>query len=204
MTPQEPTSAPAAPDAAGTDAPPSDPQGAPAAPQPVAGRGRSKATAKKRAKAGKPGRKIGPHARERAYQLIVEGYPLRAIARDLAVRVETVIGWRDSVEGRDAVAALKAKRNQELGATLRQGRMDLEALVPSAIEALRDALGVANPQVRVRAAREILDRAGLPRTEVHEERGGGDLDLSALSAEELDTLRDLHAKASERTGGPQS
>lgn len=200
MTPQEPTSAPAAPDAAGTDAPPSDPQGAPAAPQPVAGKATKKGKHASRKKAGKPGRRIGPEARAHAYRLLAEGFSCSAVARDLKIRVDTVIVWRDSPEGSDEIRRLREQRNAELGATLRQGRLDLETLVPRAITALGDALGAANPSVRVRAAREILDRAGLPRTEVHEERGGGDLDLSALSAEELDTLRDLHAKASERTG----
>jgi len=48
--------------------------------------------------------------------------------------------------------------------------------------------------VVVRAAAQILDRGGLPRTEVHEEHTG-ELDLSGLLPEELDQLRALHAKA---------
>lgn len=192
--PQEPASAPAEPEALGTEEATSAPEGAPAGHVSEAQEAHATKPKPVRKKAGKPGRKIGPAARARAYALLAEGFSCSAISRELKIRVDTVIVWRDSPEGQAEVRRLRTERNAELGATLKQARLDLEMLIPRAITALGDALAASNPNVRVRAAREILDRGGMPRTEIHEEHGG-DVDLSGLSLEELEQLRALHAKA---------
>lgn len=194
---QEPVAAPSAPDASGTGNAAPEGQTADAAPQDgaaMAPPAPPAAPRKIRKKAGKPGRKIGPMARSDAYRMLAEGVSCSAVARELKVRVDTVIVWRDSPEGEKEIRRLKELRNVELGATLREARKDLEMLIPRAIKALGDSLASSNPNVKVRAAAQILDRGGLPRTEVHEEHTG-ELDLSGLSPEELDQLRALHAKA---------
>lgn len=142
-------------------------------------------------------RRIGAPAREEAYQMIAQGIPLRAVARELRIAHETVMVWRDSPEGQKRLEELRRKRDVELGAVLNKARQRLEELIPRAIERLSDALESPNPQVALRAAREILDRGGLPRTEIHENRAEA-LDLSVLAEEDLDTLRRIHETAARR------
>lgn len=194
--------APDAPQGDDATATPSPPSGTPKAPRkgkPASGKARPRgksATPAKPAKAAH--RRIGPAAREEAYRMIAEGIPMRAVARELRVNHETVTAWRDSSEGKERLDALRAKRDQELGAIQRKARLQLEALIPRAVQRLGDALESANLNVVVRASAQILDRAGMPRTERVEAVGDGEIDLSELTAEELDQLRALHEKASRR------
>lgn len=186
-------------DATATPSPPSGTPKARRKARPAPGKGARKAKPGTPAKQGKAGRRrIGPEAREEAYRLISEGVPMRAVARELRVHIDTVIAWRDSSEGKERLDALRAKRDQELGAIQRKARLQLEALIPRAVQRLGDALESANLNVVVRASAQILDRAGMPRTERVEAVGDGEIDLSELTAEELDQLRALHEKASRR------
>lgn len=204
MTPTDPTdttpaqeavAAPPAPEATGMATAPPRVKRSPGRDHRRPKRAKSKPKAKAPPDPTKPDRRrIGAPAREEAYRMIAEGVALRAVARALKITLETVMAWRDSPEGKARLEELAKKRDQELGAVQRKARLKLEELIPRAVLRLGDALESANMNVVVRAAAQILDRGGLPRTEVHEEHTG-ELDLSGLTPEELDQLRALHAKA---------
>lgn len=192
--------APDAPQGDDADATPPPPSGTPKArrkAKPAPKRGARKAPgAKRHASAG---RKIGPDAREEAYRLIVEGLPLAAIARELRVKAHTIAAWRDSEEGIARLKELREARNVELGATLKSVRLQIEAALPRAAQVMADLLDHPDPKVRLRAAAQLCDRGGVIRTErLLEGQDPDSLDLSSLTAEELDLLRALHEKASRR------
>lgn len=195
--------APVAPQGDDATATPSPPSGTPKArrkarPAPGKGaRGLARRSGTKRHAAA--GRKIGPDAREEAYRLIVEGLPLAAIARKLRVKAHTIAAWRDSEEGISRLKALREARNMELGATLKSVRLQIEAALPRAAQVMADLLDHPDPKVRLRAAAQLCDRGGVIRTErLLDGQDPDALDLSELTAEELDQLRALHEKASRR------
>lgn len=189
--------APQEPEAPSAPSRPSRPKKAPA---------RAKSRAKKAKKSAPPSkgtnrqgaasRKIGPDARQEAFRLIVEGLPLAAIARRLKVKAHTIAAWRDSEEGMAALKKLRAAREQELGATVRNARVQLEAALPRAVQVLTDLLDAADPKVRMRAAAQVCDRGGVIRTERLIDGEDPDaLDLTTLDPEELEQVRALLAKA---------
>lgn len=180
--------APDAPQGGDAPATPSPPSGTPKAPSAKGTKGHTTA-----------GRKIGPDAREEAYRLIVEGLPLAAIARKLRVKAHTIAAWRDSEEGISRLKALREARNMELGATLKSVRLQIEAALPRAAQVMADLLDHPDPKVRLRAAAQLCDRGGVIRTErLLEGQDPDSLDLSELTAEELDQARALLAKAAKR------
>lgn len=192
--------APQGDDAPATPSPPSRPRKAPRKGKPT----RRKATRKASSTMGTKGhegarRKIGPDAREEAYRLIVEGLPLAAVARKLRVKAHTIAAWRDSEEGISRLKELREARNIELGATLKSVRLQIEAALPRAAQVMADLLDHPDPKVRLRAAAQLCDRGGVIRTErLLEGQDPDSLDLSALSPEDLEQLRALHAKAAQR------
>lgn len=195
--------APAAPQGDDTPETPSPPSGTPKAPKkgkPARQKARRKASSAKGTKGHERARrKIGPDAREEAYRLIVEGLPLAAIARKLRVKAHTIAAWRDSEEGISRLKALREARNMELGAALKSVRLQIEAALPRAAQVMADLLDHPDPKVRLRAAAQLCDRGGVIRTErLLDGQDPDALDLSELTAEELDQLRALHEKASRR------
>lgn len=189
--------APQEPSPAGTPSPPPRPKKAPARPKRSAKKGKAKPPATKGTnRQGAASRKIGPDARQEAFRLIVEGLPLAAIARRLKVKAHTIAAWRDSEEGMAALKKLRAAREQELGATVRNARVQLEAALPRAVQVLTDLLDAHDPKVRMRAAAQVCDRGGVIRTERLIDGEDPDaLDLTTLDPEELEQVRALLAKA---------
>lgn len=130
-----------------------------------------------------------PHPRRaRAYALLAGGAGVRAVARELKVKHETIIRWRDSEEGQDEIRRLGAKlaaiREGELAAAEKR----LSRLTHRAVDVLSELLESDDEGVRLRAATAIADRGGLPKTERVELPEQGH-DYSDLTDEELETLR---------------
>lgn len=129
----------------------------------------------------------------RAVELILCGSSLQKVADAIGVRRETLWRWRRSPEFRAQLEAERAHR-------LREACARLEQLIPTAVAALEDLM--VNPvhpaSVRLSAARDLLDRAGV-RTDAiasfrNTERPG--YDLSKLSVVELHRFRELAIKCS--------
>lgn len=145
--------------------------------------------------------------RDLGLDLLAQGRGVRDVARSLDVDERTVTRWRETPEGQARLAraeedreriravAIEAERN-----TVVDARQRLHELALRAVSRLEEALDDDDVQARLRAAREVLDRAGVPRTE-RVENAEADLDFSSLSPEERAQLRELLTKA-EAGGGP--
>jgi hypothetical protein len=148
-------------------------------------------------KPGRPTRVV----RERALALLAAGEAPSAVALACSVDAATIWRWRDSDEGRAvlAQAALEREANRKADAVAQReasqkARAMLVAGAERASETILGALASPNAHVRIRAAREVLDRVGVVRTQ-RLELGGTPLDLTKLSDEEFATLEALVAKA---------
>jgi len=126
--------------------------------------------------------------RARAYALLAGGAGVRATARELKVKHETIIAWRDSEEGQTELRRLGAKLANVREGELVAAEKRLARLTHRAVDTLGELLESDDEAVRLRAATAIADRGGLPKTErvelpeqVH--------DYSDLTDEELATLR---------------
>lgn len=131
----------------------------------------------------------GPGARAEAARLLAEGFTVSEVARRLGVSRQTVSGWANHTAA-EAVSVEKAKRAQGFEDAVADARRELKASTLDAARVLVGQLTNADPAVAAAAAKTILDRSGLPRVEVvHTE--AEPLDLSGLTAEELDTFEAL-------------
>lgn len=133
--------------------------------------------------------------------LLAQGRGIGEVAALLGVDDSTVFRWRDSPEGRARLAAAFAEREKARGEiaeaqrdTVAEAKKRLHELALSAVKALEEALGDDDVQARLRASREVLDRAGVPRTE-RVETAESDVDFSSLTPEERAQLRALLTKA---------
>lgn len=128
--------------------------------------------------------------------MLGDGYTVSAIARECKCARRTVRLVRDDPDAQVQLAAKRKARVAEHEARIEDGRRILQEGVTAAAHALVDATQHADPRVRVRAARELLDRVGIPRVEeVHHSGDEAEVDLSLLSDEEFDQFRALRAKA---------
>jgi hypothetical protein len=90
---------------------------------------------------------------EKAIRLLVEGWKLVDIARELDISRRTLWQWRRAPAFREELDRYQAE-------ALRDVRLHLTRLGTSACEALETALRGDGSQNSVTAAREVLDRIG--------------------------------------------
>lgn len=138
-------------------------------------------------------RKAGPSARADAMRLLAEGHSVRSVAAMVNVNEATVHRWRQSDEGKTELEKAQAVRDQVFRDTVAEARAELKSLAQRAVRALAEDLDSGDPELRHKAARTILDRVGLPRTERHEVVPVQE-DLSRLSDDEVEMLRVIRAK----------
>lgn len=144
----------------------------------------------------KPARKGGPEARAEAFRLLAEGFTVTAVAEHLKVRINTVRAWRDTPEGQRVLDDAREKRAEALKDAATKARRVLEDNALRAAMVLVDQLDASAPNVKVRAAREILGRVGVPTlTESRVTVADDGLDLTRLSLEELQQLDALNRRA---------
>lgn len=144
----------------------------------------------------KKGRPLPDAVREKALALLAEGQTLAAVAEQVKVRAKTVAAWRDSPEGQRVLDDAREKRAAALESAASKARRILEEAAARAAMVLVDQLDASAPNVKVRAAREILGRVGVPTlTESRVTVADDGLDLSRLSLEELQQLDALNRRA---------
>lgn len=147
---------------------------------------------RKRPKTDAP-RRTGEDAHTEAARLLAEGLPVAEVARRLGVRRQTVSGWKNH-HAKEALATERAKRAATFDDALTRARTLLRDNTEAAAKVLVAQLEDEDPAVAQAAAKTLLDRAGLPRVEVVQKETSP-LDLSGLSADELEIFERLLAKA---------
>lgn len=145
-----------------------------------------------------PERRLGPEALADAMRLLVEGWTVTAVSKDLGITRHTVRAWRESPEGAAAYAEAKKARDAATQSAADEARQVLKAGAVIAAQALVAAAQRGPLAERIRAASTILDRVGVPRTE-RIESVEAPVDLSALSDDELAAYEKLSEKI--RGGG---
>lgn len=148
---------------------------------------------------------VAPATRARALDLLAEGELVSVVAATVGVDVKTVRAWAESPEGQERLAQAE-KAREDARRAIEEGRAAGAAaakklLVESTVEAaqvLQAALTHKRPYVRIRAAVQILDRAGVPRTEKIETGEGDEWDLSRFTDDELADFERLRAKAARK------
>ena len=140
------------------------------------------------------GARGGKEAMKRAMGLLSEGYTVSSVAENLGLSRQTVTVWRDSPEGKALLSAACADRDREFRDTVTEARARLKSLAERAVEVLAEQLESGDEDTAGKAAKTILDRVGLPRTE-RLELGAERLNLSALSDDELRVYEMLRRKA---------
>jgi len=151
-----------------------------------------------RAKPTKPhrtsrGKIRGPHAQAEAARLLAEGLTVTEVARRLGLARETVSVWKNH-SAIDIVAVAVEKRAESYADAVALARSKLRDAAARAADVLVAQLDDADPAVASMAARTLLDRVGVPRSEVLVQAAAGP-DLSKLSADELADLERLLEKA---------
>lgn len=142
------------------------------------------------------GRVVPAAVREKAMALLAEGWTARAVAEQVKVNPHTVAAWRDSPEGQKVLDEARAARAEALREAATRARRVLEDAALRAAQVLVDQLDASAPNVKVRAAREILGRVGVPTlTESRVTVAAPEGDLSRLTDDELRTLDELERKA---------
>jgi transposase-like protein len=131
---------------------------------------------------------------KRAMGLLSDGYTVSSVAENLGLSRQTVTVWRDSPEGKALLEAACADRDREFRDTVTEARSKLKSLARRAVEVLEDQLESGDEDTAGKAAKTILDRVGLPRTE-RLELSAERLNLSALSDDELRVYEMLRRKA---------
>lgn len=149
----------------------------------------------------KAGQKPVHPRRQRAYELLAAGVGLRAIGRELKVKHDTVIAWRDSPEGQREVAVIASNLKAVRDAALIAAEKRLGALAARAVDTLAELLESDDENVRLRAATAIADRGGLPKTE-RVEMPEQAVDYSDLTDEELETIRAAQAIRARKAKAP--
>ena len=139
-------------------------------------------------------RKAGPSARADAMRLLAEGHSVRSAAALVDVNEATVHRWRQSDEGKAELEAAQRVRARVFEDTVAHARTRLKSLAERAVEVLAEQLESGDEDTAGKAAKTILDRVGLPRTE-RLELSAERLNLSALSDDELRVYEMLRRKA---------
>ncbi len=143
----------------------------------------------------------GPDARVEAMRLLAEGYTASSVAQQLGVDRGTVREWRDSPEGQRELAAARKAREDSFAEAIEDSRRVLRDGAVRAAQVLVDQLDDTDPAVAASAARTLLDRVGVPRTErVEVKSDDSGEDLSRLSDEEFAEYERLAEKAKGRVG----
>jgi len=133
---------------------------------------------------------------EQIVPLLLAGYAVAAITRQLGCSRATVGAVRSRPEVQKRLAEERAKRADAHEAMLEDARRILREGGVDAAHALVDAVTHHDPNVRARAAAQVLDRIGIPRIEEVQTRALDAPDLSKLSDDELATWERLNAKVS--------
>lgn len=142
-----------------------------------------------------------PDKRDEAMRLLAEGNTVAFVARELRLRYNTVIDWRDSPEGQQILREARAKRAADLSSAAARARQILEDNATRAAQTLVDLMDSKAPSVRASAARTLLDRVGVPVVkEVRASVNARSFDLSKLSTEELLSLDRITEKARTEEG----
>ena len=137
-----------------------------------------------------------PDRRDEALRMLAEGHTVAAAARAVKTRENTVRDWRDSPDGQRLLAEARAQRAADIANAVARARQLLEDNAVLAAQALVDNLKSTAPSVRTGAARNILDRVGVPVVrEVKASVTSSGLDLSKLSTAEVLELDRLTQKA---------
>jgi len=131
---------------------------------------------------------------EEIVALLVAGYAVAAITRELGCSRRNVGIVRSRPEVQARLAEERAKRADAHEAMLEDARRILREGGVDAAHALVDAVTHHDPNVRARAAAQILDRIGIPRIEEVHQRGFDRPDLTKLTDEELVLWERLNAK----------
>jgi transposase len=162
-------------------------------------------TAKRSKKTRKPPKKSGnarncprlggDDARLEGMRLLAEGLRVLDVAEQLGVDEKTVRRWRDSPEGAKELAAAREARAATFANAAEDARRVLREATARAAQVLVEQLDESDPAARSLAARTILDRVGVPRTERVEAVVAPAADLSRLTDDELAQYEALRAKA---------
>lgn len=131
---------------------------------------------------------------EQIVPLLLAGYAVAAITRQLGCSRATVGAVRSRPEVQKRLAEERAKRADAHEAMLEDARRILREGGVDAAHALVDAVTHHDPNVRARAAAQVLDRIGIPRIEEVRQRGLDRPDLSKLTDDELREWERLNAK----------
>lgn len=143
----------------------------------------------------------GPDARLEAMRRLAEGELMASVARALGVRENTIRDWRDSPDGARELAAARKAREASFADAVEGARRIVRENLERAAQVLADQLGHPDPGVCSLAARTLLDRGGVPRTERVESAPAVEEDLSTLTDEEFATLRAIKAKLKGKAAG---
>lgn len=135
----------------------------------------------------------GAEARAEAARLIAEGFTVAEVARRLGLSRQTVSEWKNH-SAADIVAVAVEKRAESYADAVALARSKLRDAAARAADVLVAQLDDVDPAVASMAARTLLDRVGVPRSEVLVQAAAGP-DLSKLSADELADLERLLEKA---------
>lgn len=140
-------------------------------------------------------RKGGEDARAEAMRLLAEGHMVVTVAEQVGVAEKTVRRWRDSPDGQAALRKVREARAAQFRDAAEGARRIIRESLEAAAQVLVDDLRSTDPEVRNRAARTLLDRGGVPRTERVETATVDPVDLSKLDDDELREWKRLRAKA---------
>lgn len=134
-------------------------------------------------------------AKARALEQLALGRQVSSVARDLDVRRATVREWRDSPDGRAFLSAEREKRRASFAKAQMLAEAVLRDAAVSAANALVEGLESTDSEERRRCAEAILDRVGLPKSQRIEGKVERRFNLSALSLEEKQQLREMVKRA---------
>lgn len=142
-----------------------------------------------------PTRVANSAAKERALEQLALGRQVSSVARDLGVRRATVREWRDSPDGRAFLTTEREKRRASFAKAQILADSVLRDAAIAAANALVEGLESTDPETRRRCAEAILDRVGLPKSQRIEGKVERRFNLSALSVEEKQQLREIVKRA---------
>lgn len=142
-----------------------------------------------------PSKRIGEDGRAEAMRLLVEGMPVGEVAEVLGVDRGTVAKWKNTPDGYRQLAEARRARESVYRDAAADGVRKIREAVDKAIDVLVDQLDHRDPEIRSLAARTLLDRGGIPRTQRVENAGASSFDYSKLSPDELRAVREAQRKA---------
>ena len=125
---------------------------------------------------------------------MAEGVLTMDIANTLGVSERTVNLWKNSEDGKAELEHARERTARVFEDTVALARTRLKSLAERAVEVLAEQLESGDEDTAGKAAKTILDRVGLPRTE-RLELSAERLNLSALSDDELRVYEMLRRKA---------